>query len=132
MSVSAPVIVWNRLYAGEIAGAVDISIDEGRVVELLNERWVAKQDKNYALADELAATLRSMDVVYQDDSKSWYTRVAIESKPVRSVVHRTKEQERNRRQAEKNKRNKLKKEKANEEKTADEVAEENPKKKKRI
>ena len=128
------VVVWNRLFAGEIAGAIDADIDEAKVTELLAQRWTAKLEKNFSLADEIAATIRSMNVVYHDDTKSWYTRVATESQPTRPVVvRRTREQERNRRQAEKNRRNKLKKEAESDGKVSEAVAvDANPAKKKRI
>jgi len=54
--------------------ASDRKIDEGAIEGLLLSRDEAKAAKNYPLADEIASTLRSQGVCYEDDVKTYYVR----------------------------------------------------------
>ena len=54
--------------------ASDRKIDEGAIEGLLRSRDEAKAAKNYPLADEIASTLRSQGVCYEDDVKTYYVR----------------------------------------------------------
>lgn len=54
--------------------ASDRKIDEGAIEGLLRSRDEAKAAKNYPLADEIASSLRSQGVCYEDDVKTYYVR----------------------------------------------------------
>lgn len=54
--------------------ASDRKIDEEAIEGLLRSRDEAKTAKNYPLADEIASTLRSQGICYEDDVKTYYAR----------------------------------------------------------
>lgn len=54
--------------------ASDRKIDEEAIEGLLRSRDEAKVAKNYPLADEIASTLRTQGICYEDDVKTYYAR----------------------------------------------------------
>lgn len=101
-----PSVPWVRLQS--VAGSVDREVDEAAIEKLLSDRWDAKLQKNYTEADRIASTLQGMNIAYHDDQKTWYTKaLSVKSNPIVEKPKKlTKKQERNKRQAEKNRRKK--------------------------
>jgi hypothetical protein len=92
--------------AAELTAALTREVNVDHVQELLRERWEAKQTKNYEVADQNAAALRMMRVAYHDNNMTWNTLPLATLKRSLDISSaskkRTKKQERNRRQALKN------------------------------
>lgn len=60
-----------------------IDVDEDKVTQMLNKRSAAKQQKDYATADAMAAELQGMNVCYVDEKREWYT--SLDRKTVRAA-----------------------------------------------
>lgn len=108
---AAAPVVWTRLTAeaGVAYNVLNREVNEEEVQLLLKERWDAKLDKDYKIADEKAAALRDMRIAYHDENKTWQTLSLTTVKLVTDSGasmnrKRSKRQERNRRQARKNRR----------------------------
>jgi hypothetical protein len=48
--------------------------DADKIANMLNTRDLAKTDRNFALADEIASNLQAMDICYNDSEREWYPR----------------------------------------------------------
>mmetsp|Transcript_23666 Transcript_23666/g.51656 ORF Transcript_23666/g.51656 Transcript_23666/m.51656 type:complete len:243 (-) Transcript_23666:464-1192(-) len=69
------VVTWIRIAEGGAhAKAVNREVDEEEINALLVARTKAKQTRDYARADEIAATLQALGVCYIDERNEWYTR----------------------------------------------------------
>ena len=70
---------WHRVGFGEnlrdCPKATNRPVDEAAITKLLEKRSQAKAEKNYALSDEVTATLVEMEIVYDDQKKQWHTRL---------------------------------------------------------
>ena len=71
-----PPDAWKRVMRGASnPKATNRPVDNVEEIEkLLQKRSKAKLEKNYAVADELAATLVAMEIFYNEDRKEWHTR----------------------------------------------------------
>ena len=114
---NAAPLVWRRIYKedvdnlddGQISGQViaySREVDEKNIQMLLQDRWQAKMTKNYEIADKNAAALKMLRIAYHDDDKTWYTLPLTNTQQKVEITtlnrKRSKRQERNRRQAQKN------------------------------
>lgn len=103
-------VTWVRiLYDEGTHSTINREVDENLVQQLLQERWDAKMNKNFELADQNAAALRVMRIAYHDENKTWQTLPLSDVRKTDIITtaagrKRSKKQERNRRQAEKNRR----------------------------
>merc|ERR1712086_9248 len=53
---------------------LDVTIEQDSVEKLLEARTEAKKEKNYAVADQHAATLQQMGVCYDDSTHTWFVK----------------------------------------------------------
>ena len=124
---------WERV------GDKSRDVDECLVLELLRERWNAKQVKEYETADRKANILQKMRISYHDEAFTWQTLPLISSKGPTDTTplerrKRSKKQVRNRRQAEKNRKKQsgLRENNSASDEQDDSITEDAPKKKSRI
>ena len=84
---------WTRVLRGDSCPkATNRPVDNIEEIEkLLMKRSKAKLEKNYAVADKIAAKLISSEIYYNEDKKEWHTRVLL--------THDQKEQKERQRQA---------------------------------